>query len=230
MEELNEIEKGQLCQSTIEALYDATGGFRHFPGLLKKIIATKAWERRVNKGKVIELKSLRELITEKPIRGWGEDSRVIESVIRDDAECLVMYREAMKEQGNHLPKSKEHNCNNVTVMCDGDKTITGNSKAYTCERLSKVAPELFEEVKAGRISANAAAIKAGIRKKPTPEEACVKAFSKSSDRLVVMRELVSKLSEHEAMVVIDWLKDVQERNGQHSQRTATTEGTYMDAR
>jgi hypothetical protein len=205
MEDLNDIEKGQLCQSTIEALYEATGGFRHFPGLLKKIIATKAWEKRVNKGKVIELKSLRELITEKPIRGWGEDPRTIESVIRDDAEALAMFREAMKEQthdrGNQHTGGKR---NNVT---DAKVSITGNSKAYTCERLSKVAPELFEEVKAGRMSANAAAIQAGIRKKPTPEEVCVKAFSKTSNRLVVLREIVSKLEPHEASVLAGWLKD-----------------------
>jgi hypothetical protein len=43
----------------------------------------------------------------------------------------------MKEQGNHLPKSKDHNCNNVTVMDDNEKVKTGNSKAYTCERLKK---------------------------------------------------------------------------------------------
>lgn len=59
MSELNEVEKGQLCQSTIESLYEATGGMKQFPGLLKKIIANKAWERRLSKGKVIELASLR---------------------------------------------------------------------------------------------------------------------------------------------------------------------------
>lgn len=97
--ELNEIEKGQLCQSTIESLYEATGGMKHFPGLLKKIITNKAWERRLSKGKVIELASLRELITEKPVRGWGEDVRTVEAVIKDDPECLAMFREAMKHQG-----------------------------------------------------------------------------------------------------------------------------------
>jgi hypothetical protein len=201
MSALNEVENGQLCQSTIESLYEATGGLKQFPGLLKKIIANKAWERRVNKGKVIELSSLRELITEKPIRGWGEDPKKVEAVIKDDPECLALYREAMKEQGNNQHTSK---CNNIT---EAKQTATGTSKAYTCERLKRVAPELFEEVKAGRMSANAAAIQAGIRKKPTAEEQCVRGFKKSQSRLVPLKVIVLSLEPHELSVIADWVKE-----------------------
>ena len=182
MGELNEIERGQLCQSTIESLYEATGGLKQFPGLLKKIIDNEAWKRRINKGRVIELSSLRELITEKPIRGWGEDPRKVEAVIKDDPECLAKFREAMKEQGRR------------TDLCSNPTEVTGQpsnerGKAYTCERLRRESPELFEEVKAGRMSANAAAIKAGIRKKSTPEDACLKAFRKCSDLTEMLRRL-----------------------------------------
>lgn len=173
MGDLNEIERGQLCQSTIESLYEATGGLKQFPGLLKKIIDNEAWKRRINKGKLIELNSLRELITEKPIRGWGEDPRKVEAVIKDDPECLAKFREAMKEQGKR----------NDLLSCDSQRSETAKgtgNKAYTCERLRRQAPELFEEVKAGRMSANAAAIKAGIRKKPAPLNQLVKWWKKAT--------------------------------------------------
>jgi hypothetical protein len=173
MTELNEIERGQLCQSTIESLYEATGGLKQFPGLLKKIIDSRAWERRVNKGKVIELSSLRELITSKPIRGWGEDSKKVEAVIKDDPECLAKFREAMKEQGK-----RNDLCSNTTEVDSLPSKERG--KAYTCERLKREAPELFEEVKAGRMSANAAAIRAGIRKKPTPLQELLRAWKKAT--------------------------------------------------
>jgi len=191
MSELNEVEKGQLCQSTIESLYEATGGMKQFPGLLKKIIANKAWERRLSKGKVIELTSLRELITEKPVRGWGEDVRTVEAVIKDDPECLALYREAMKGE----PGRKAETDDNVIPI----DTPQGNSKAYTCERLKRDAPDLFEEVKAGRMSANAAAIQAGIRKKPTPEDQCLRAFKKCSDKaglLLRLQEYLEAVSRH----------------------------------
>lgn len=188
MSELNEIECGQLCQTTIESLYEATGGLKYFPRLLKKIIRHEAWKRRMNKGHVIELSSLRELITEKPIRGWGEDPKKVEAVIKDDAECLAMFRKAMKCVNQHdLPS------NNVT----GQEAKTGNSKAYTCERLKREAPELFEQVVAGELSANAAAIKAGIRKRPSQGELCVKAFRKAENRLEVLKLIIAELDEHE---------------------------------
>jgi hypothetical protein len=161
MSELNEVEKGQLCQSTIESLYEATGGMKQFPGLLKKIIANKAWERRLSKGKVVELASLRELITEKPVRGWGEDVRTVEAVIKDDPECLAMFREAMKGQEGGDKRSQEATTrNNVT----GDEIVTGNSRAYSIDRVKRECePEVVAKVMSGEISPNAALVKAGIR-------------------------------------------------------------------
>jgi hypothetical protein len=191
-------EKGRVIQQAAVAIHSADASLRNFPGLLKQIIWAKAWERWEVKGRTFELSSLRELITEKPIRGWGEDPKKVEAVIKDDPECLALYREAMKCVNQYdLPS------NNVT----GQEAKTGNSKAYTCERLKRVAPELFEEVVAGRMSANAAAIQAGIRKKPTPEEQCVKAFRKSQSRLVPLKVIVLDLEPHELSVIADWVKE-----------------------
>jgi hypothetical protein len=55
---------------------------------------------------------------------------VKQAVIKDDAECLAMFREAMKEQGNNQYTSNPNNVKDAQV-------IAGNSKAYTCERLKK---------------------------------------------------------------------------------------------
>jgi len=155
MPDLNEIERGQLCQSTIESLYEATGGLRQFPSLLKKLIAERAWERRVCRGKVIELKSLRELITAKPVQGWGEDPSKVEAVIRDDPEALAAFREAMKAVNQHdLPGD------NVT----GQHIPTGNSRAYSIARVQRECdPETVAAVMAGEVSPNAALVKAGVR-------------------------------------------------------------------
>lgn len=161
MSELNEIECGQLCQTTIESLYKASGGLREFPGLLKKIIKTKAWEKRFNKGRVIELASLRELITEKPIRGWGEDPKKIEAIIKDDAEALLLYREAMKlAEGTRTDLA-----DNVSeVVGFGRNTEHGNSRAYSLDRVVRECePEVVGKVMSGEMSPNAALVKAGLR-------------------------------------------------------------------
>ena len=153
MTKLNEIELGQLCQSTIESLYEATGGMKQFPGLLKKIIETKAWLRRISSGKVVELTSLRELITAKPVRGWGEDIKTVEAVIRNDPECLAMFREAMKHQGK---------AENLSYNVREDSS--GNSRAYSIAReQSQCDAKTVAAVMAGKMSANGALVKAGLR-------------------------------------------------------------------
>jgi hypothetical protein len=68
---------------------------------------------------------------------------VNQAAIKDDAECLAMFRQAMKEQGNNQHTSK------LNIVKDA-QVVAGNSKAYTCERLKREAPELFEQVVAGR--------------------------------------------------------------------------------
>lgn len=157
MAEFNEIERGQLCQSTIESLYEATGGLRQFPALLKKVIATKAWERRQVHGKVIELGSLRELITAKPVSGWGEDPSKVEAVIRDDPEALAAFREAMKHQGERTDF-----VDNVNEVVFGRPD--GNSRAYSISRVQRECDaETVAAVMAGEMSPNAALVKAGVR-------------------------------------------------------------------
>lgn len=161
MSDLNEIEKGQLCQSTIESLNKTATGLRQFPGMLKRIIETRAWESRMTRGRVIELSSLRELITAKPIDGWGEDIRKVENVIKDDAECLAMFREAIVEKPGKRAKASDFNSDNVTNKTSDDR---GNARAYSISRVQReCAPEVVKEVMAGKLSPNAALVQAGLR-------------------------------------------------------------------
>jgi hypothetical protein len=160
MGELNEIERAQLCQSTIESLYEATGGLRQFPSLLKKVIETKAWERRKVGGKLIELKSLRELIVSKPVHGWGEDPKNVEAVISRDAEVLAAFREAMLGKPGR-PKADEETDNNVIGL---ERSAVGNSRAYSIARVQRECDaETVAAVMAGEVTPNAALVRAGIR-------------------------------------------------------------------
>ena len=71
----------------------------------------------------------------------------------------------------------------------------------------KLPPELQQKVAAKEVSLNAAAIQAGIRKKPTPEEICVREFKKCDSRLGTLKVIVESLEPHERAVVMDWLKE-----------------------
>tara|TARA_Y100001937_G_scaffold68439_1_gene93512 strand:- start:375 stop:965 length:591 start_codon:yes stop_codon:yes gene_type:complete len=159
---LNDKERGDLCQTGISCLHATTGNLKSFPGLIKAIIENKAWEKRETRGRVIKLNSLRELITERPVAGWGEDPKKVEAVIKDHPEVLTMYREAMVESPGKRAKADADISDNISnKTSDGH----GTAKAYTLSRLEREAPELFRDVCDGKTTANAAAIKAGFRQK-----------------------------------------------------------------
>jgi len=168
MDGLNEIECGQLCSTASSSLSDTEFGLSNFPKLLKKIIQFRAWEKRRlvtpdgrHIGGVIELQGLRELIATKPLEGWGEDPKKVEALIKDDPECLTMYREAMTQHGGDRKSEEAIKRDNITIENDG----RGTCKSYTLSRLERESPELFDSVCSGELSANAAAIKAGFRQK-----------------------------------------------------------------
>jgi len=163
---MNPIEKGQLASTTVQCLSAGVGAISQFPRLLKRIIVEQVWAWRIHRGREYKLGSLRELITAKVPTGWGEDPDKIEAIIKDDAEVLAMYERAMQLKPGPKPKTETNSVDNVNQT----NASKGNSKAYTVSRLKRESPELFQQVVAGELSANAAAIKAGWRKKKTPLE------------------------------------------------------------
>jgi hypothetical protein len=95
-------------------------------------------------------------------------------------------------------KGKESGTNSTRLKRGGNTT-------YTLRRLARDNPELLDKIEAGELSVNQAAIQAGIRKKPTAEDQCVRGFKKSSRRLDVIQRVVEELQPHELVVVRDWI-------------------------
>lgn len=94
------------------------------------------------------------------------------------------------------------------ILSNGKKLQGGgNGVEYTLRRLARDHEDIFTKVKSGALSVNAAAIAAGIRKKPTPAEIIVKTFAKVENRLETLRTIVQTLSDSERQVVKDWLTD-----------------------
>jgi hypothetical protein len=145
---------------------------------LKRVIQEKVWERRIHNGQLIELPNLRSLITEKPIRGWGQNPDKIQAVIQDDPEALALFREAMVDGPGGDKKSEDRIISDNITNCTMDR---GTSKSYTVSRLKRDRPDLFERVVAGELSANRAAIEAGFRKVPTTLEQMVRPTTPSRE-------------------------------------------------
>ena len=178
---MNEIEKAQLAKTTVQCFTGLFGSLNNFPGLLQKVIEERVWEARLHNGRLYKLDSLRELITRKPMEGWGQSPDKIEAVIKDHPEVLALWREEMKHQGERTDL-----CSNPTEVSKADR-----GKAYTVSRLKRESPELFQQVVAGELSANAAAIKAGWRKVKTPMETICGLIPKLSvEEITNLKELL----------------------------------------
>jgi len=80
-------------------------------------------------------------------------------------------------QGDNVPLNNKP-VNQVDNINLNNEPKGGTGKTYTLRRLARDRPDLLAKVEAGELSAHAAAIEAGFRKKPTPLEAARKAFEK----------------------------------------------------
>lgn len=97
-------------------------------------------------------------------------------------------------------KTESDNPNNVRVKQHGNDTD------YTLRRLARDCPEMLDKIESGELSVNAAAVKAGIRKRPSKAEVCVSAFRKAENRLEPLRLIISELEPFEAAIVRDLAK------------------------
>lgn len=180
---LNEIERGSLVQSAWDNFNRGDFCLNEFPVSIIRIIEEKAWEKRFHRGQIIELPNLKALITERPIKGWGQDPAKIEAVIKDNPEALAMFREAMVEKpGGDGSNQYEVKHDGISDNITNSILERGTSKAYTVSRLKNNRPDLFEKVVSGELSANAAAIQAGFRKVKTPVEQLNYWWNKCSDK------------------------------------------------
>lgn len=166
-------EKGILVDALWHAVDDVSGNLANVPGLVRRVLETDAWRKRSHRGRTFEHERFIDFVTTKPMAGCGWPPAKVEALIKDDAETLALWRQAV---------TPAVGTNQHTMMEDTSNRSThhGTTKAYTLDRLKREAPKLFEAVCAGELSANAAAIEAGFRKKPTAFEQVQKLIPKLS--------------------------------------------------
>lgn len=144
------------------------------PATLKEIIKTKAWQRWRWVGSSFAQNSLGGYLTTPPPNGVGIEIDTVWKLVADDPEALELLREEVVPPVGTNQHTDEGHDNVMTH----EKAKQGNSLGYTLERLKREHPKLFERVKAKELSANAAAIEAGFRKRPVPFDQIKKLIAK----------------------------------------------------
>ena len=161
-----------LYQSLKEA-----GSLRDIPPILKRIIKSRGWKKWRWIDREFTAKNLAEYLTKPPPAGIGADLDMVQKVISDDHEALALFRQETtgKPGGNRQSKKAK------SITCVTSNGIPKHgTKAYWDQRLREERNDLFERVKAGKLSTNAAAREANWIKQPTPLEQLRKAWTKAS--------------------------------------------------
>jgi hypothetical protein len=171
------------------------------PATLTKIIKTGAWRTWRWVGSIFAQNSLGNYLTSPPPNGVGIKLDTVEKLIADDPEAAAAYREEMTGKKGRPPSQE-----NTDIVSIKQKPKHGNTRAYTLDRLKRERPDLFDKVKAGKLSANAAAIEAGFRKPAKTFERALKQLSTfTPSQLLDLRaridELLGKQTRTDAEVV-----------------------------
>jgi len=137
--------------------------------------------------------------------GYGSRERYMREGLELDPVAVDLAIGFLRAAGTSVPiefatavdegrKLRSHGSNQHS---EGGNNITstkqrGTSKEYVVARLDRDAPELAAKVRAGGISANAAAIEAGFRKKPTGIDRLRSAWKAAtpSERRAFLKEVV----------------------------------------
>jgi hypothetical protein len=138
------------------------------PQKVRRLIETSAWRDRREHTLTWKFEKFSEFVTASPVKGgMGLKIEFVEALLQKsgDADALTMWREATVGKHGGDRKSKDAPIKNDNIILDQPKPKQGTSRAYTLDRLKRERPDLFERVKAKELSANAAAIEAGFRKK-----------------------------------------------------------------
>ena len=143
------------------------------PATLKQIIKTGAWKGWRWVGSSFAQNSLGAYLTAPPPNGVGIKLDTVWKLVADDADALRLLREEITAE----PGANQH-----TVLHEHEKAQQGTSLAYTLDRLKRERPDLYAKVIGKKLSANAAAIEAGFRKKLTPFEIMLKQLPKLTAR------------------------------------------------
>lgn len=174
--------RDQITEDLQGAIRGGSHGLDVVPKLIKHALEQRAWEERlirVTKRTFPGFPTFAEYVVSRPPEGLGTTIELVQRLISDDPKTLAMLRKAT------TGKPGAHN-NNVIRK----RTRQGNSRAYTLDRLERERPDLFARVTTRELSANAAALEAGWRKKLSPFDRALRAIEALSpadrDRLFML--------------------------------------------
>jgi hypothetical protein len=137
--------------------------FSLVPAALEKVVSEKQWQRRVDKhGKPFV--SFEAFVTAPLWHGLETTIDDLRVFCRKHPGVVGLILAEMDDGPTHTDAGAKGGRGHKAS--DNVTSFRGNAATYTLKRLKRDRRDLFDKVCAGKMSANAAAIEAGFRKKP----------------------------------------------------------------
>jgi len=156
-QDFNLLEADGVVMCLSQCLSDGVGGLAHVPTWLEKVLERDYWKKRVRPGtgEVIEFSRWEDFVTAKVYWGLGSTQQQLNNLLRDNPKLIdLMDRATQRTPADNKP------LDNIQ-----EQAPTGTTAAAAIRRLRKDRPDLHAKVMSGDLSANAAAIQAGFRRK-----------------------------------------------------------------
>jgi hypothetical protein len=186
MDETEKVKQDFELRKMLKQSMNLTASGKLFCRTLVEWIENGTWKRHwdARNERWVECETFKEFMEASPAKGLGlclenigQDLELLQRGGLDEAtRVLAAWKadEPLSNQPRGRPFKAESNKScNTTIIDRG--TVD-----YTLRRLARDAPKLLESIKRGELSVNQAAIRAGIRKKPTPLQELLRAWKKAT--------------------------------------------------
>lgn len=189
------IRNGTRITIAYHALHKGEAGLDNLPLVLEQIGDEKMYKRFVHPetGQILENESFRDFVYSSPPKGLGTKQETIYRLCKDNERVLSKVTTWLTGRHGGDRHSDNFKSNNVTL-----ESRRGNSPTYALRKLRKDAPRLHEKVIEGQLSAHAAMVEAGFRKKT---------ITIAVDPESAARSIRKAFSKDQIMVLIDKLRD-----------------------
>ena len=167
-------EAGVVVECLQGSIRDGEAGLEHIPGLLKRIINERLWEKRLvtQTKREQQFQSFAEFVEFKAPYGLGTKVQTLKNLCRDEPDVRDAIDEACQNKSGRPPKTLD----NIQGF------PSGTSKDAGLRRLRKDRPDLHEQVISKQKTVHAAMVEAGFRRKTftiPADNACKASLPKS---------------------------------------------------
>lgn len=188
-----------LVQALSHSIASGKGGLDSTPGLLRQILEGQLWRSRVVMvtHERAEFDQFKDFLAAPPLEGLGTNERVLRALVAHDADVAKMLDLVIKEVS---PVLNQNGTNQHTGGRNNITPIRGSDPDYILARCKRDRPDLAYKMMYEGLSANRAAIEAGIN----PPKISVNLKDMRSAALTLssrldadqINELISELQKH----------------------------------